>query len=216
MQVDTLVEADDTEETEPYVEPPLTPFSSMSDTEAHVNDTTQESTSASTPQTSGASSSNRSRSQQNTVKRPKTKNANAQKRQALLDLAHNALSCNVTEPEEEYQIVGKRLGYQLKGMAERQRTIAEKLISDVMFYAKMGKLTEDSAIHIPTYSRSHPISSVATNSNQAQCYVSYPPRTTQEQCSTYSILPLEVTQRQQSESSLPIGEFLHTYQPQDY
>lgn len=98
-----------------------------------------------TPHSSRVSTS-KSRNQQNTSKKRKKCNAIDQKKQELLDLAHKTLSNNNANTEEEYHIVGKRIGYLLKDVEGFQRIIAEKLISDVMFYAKMGKLTEHSSI----------------------------------------------------------------------
>ncbi|KAL1516195.1 hypothetical protein ABEB36_000114 [Hypothenemus hampei] len=57
---------------------------------------------------------------------------------------HNALRNN---DEDEYCVAGRRLSYQLKGLQDQQRFIAEKLISDVIFYARMKKLTETAVVH---------------------------------------------------------------------
>nr|CAD7568891.1 unnamed protein product [Timema californicum] len=52
------------------------------------------------------------------------------------------------ESADECEIVGKRFEYQLRGMNERQRIIADKLISDVMYYGRLGRLSEDSVLHL--------------------------------------------------------------------
>lgn len=147
FQVDALIETletDNEEEFETNKEAPLIPFSSVSDSEDQGNMNNNVTTNGS--QISSASSSRRYRQITSTNKRKK---ANIeQKKQELVDLAHKVLSNN-DDTDEEYHIAGKRIGYQLKAVEDRQRNIAEKLISDVMFYAKMGRLTEDTSINIP-------------------------------------------------------------------
>lgn len=65
---------------------------------------------------------------------------------------------NVTEPQEI--TFGKNVGQQLQDIEARQKIIAQKLISDVLFHAKLGNLTDSSLIslgyqpapyQIPTY-----------------------------------------------------------------
>lgn len=63
------------------------------------------------------------------------------------DLVHKTLTS--TEKDDEYAVAGKRFAFQLRGMEEKQRFIAEKLISDVMFYGRIGKLSEDATIYFP-------------------------------------------------------------------
>ncbi|KAJ8963041.1 hypothetical protein NQ314_005596, partial [Rhamnusium bicolor] len=134
--VDTL-ESDDTEE---GTEAPPALLSSAS--EAQLNLQQNENTTATsqnfsdaTPRTSRDSSYKSGSQSKGVIKRKKTNYAE-QKRQELANLAHTALSQNENN-EDEYTIAA----------------IAEKLISDVMFYAKMDKLTEDTSIHIPSYSQ---------------------------------------------------------------
>lgn len=56
----------------------------------------------------------------------------------------------LTAPDEdEYTVVGKRLAFQLRDMDGHQRFIAEKLICDVMYYGRLGRLSEGTSIHIP-------------------------------------------------------------------
>ncbi|CAD7077525.1 unnamed protein product [Hermetia illucens] len=50
--------------------------------------------------------------------------------------------------ESEFDVIAKRYSMQLRSLDETQRIIAEKLISDVMFYARLGKLRTTSAIAI--------------------------------------------------------------------
>lgn len=48
--------------------------------------------------------------------------------------------------EDEFATAGKRIGYQLKALTDHQRIIAEKLISDVIYFAKLDKLSENSQV----------------------------------------------------------------------
>lgn len=66
-----------------------------------------------------------------------------EKKMEVLNLARNVLE---KPDEDEYMVAGKRIGFQLKDLEPNQRIIAEKLISDVIFYGKTKKLTEDSRI----------------------------------------------------------------------
>lgn len=68
------------------------------------------------------------------------------KKKRFLDLANDTIMSLNTQPveEDECTVVGKRFAMQLRGMAEQQRILAEKIVSDVMYYGRMGKLTEDS------------------------------------------------------------------------
>lgn len=69
------------------------------------------------------------------------------KKAALVDLAHKAF----TEPElDEFDIVGKRFAFQLKKLEDGQRLIAEKLMSDILFYGAMGRLEEHCTINFPS------------------------------------------------------------------
>lgn len=53
--------------------------------------------------------------------------------------------CELVE-DDECVVTGKKLAFQLKRMDDHQRLIAEKLISDIMFYGGLGKLNEDVVI----------------------------------------------------------------------
>lgn len=81
------------------------------------------------------------------------------KKSNLMDLAHKALTRDDTT-EDKYQIFGKRIAYQFKELTEPQQTIAEKLISDVMFHAKLEKLTENSSVQNLTQPNNQPSYSV--------------------------------------------------------
>lgn len=108
-------------------------------------DDTQMSTPEGSRSVSRASTTS-SKTPANSRKRSKANMTNVDpKKEALLELAHATL----TSPEEdEYTVVGKRLAFQLKGMEDKQRLIAEKLIADVMYYGRMGRLSEDATISL--------------------------------------------------------------------
>lgn len=78
-----------------------------------------------------------------------------QKKAKLMELAHEALS----KDDDEYEITGKRIAFQLKDIAKPQRIIAEKLISDVIYYAKIDKLTKDSSVCNHSSSQFQPVKS---------------------------------------------------------
>lgn len=63
--------------------------------------------------------------------------------------------------EDEFDVTGKKIAFQLRSLDETQRIFVEKVISDAMFYGKLGRLTEGSKITetiaetaIPDYSES--------------------------------------------------------------
>jgi len=94
------------------------------------------------------------------------------KKHELLDLAHSQLT--TPEPEEdEYAVVGKRIAFQLKGMNEHQRLIAEKLVSDIMYYGRMAQLKEDALVNC-----SNPLTA---KHNYQYTSSGYHPNTTQPQ-----------------------------------
>uniref|UniRef100_A0A6P7GIB1 Uncharacterized protein LOC114343021 n=1 Tax=Diabrotica virgifera virgifera TaxID=50390 RepID=A0A6P7GIB1_DIAVI len=82
-------------------------------------------------------------------KLPKESSEIEAKKQRVLDLAYDALANDTNDEitENECTLAGKRIGYQLQRVEERQRIIAEKLISDVMFYARMGRLQENATVY---------------------------------------------------------------------
>lgn len=49
---------------------------------------------------------------------------------------------------DEWDIAGRRIGFQLRSLEFEQRIIAEKLISDVMFYARRKRLSENSSVEV--------------------------------------------------------------------
>lgn len=72
--------------------------------------------------------------------------------------------------EEEWEIIGKSIGIQLKDLNKNQLTIAQKLISDTIFYAKIGKLCEESCISL----RATQQCAVPTSSPHYQIQSPYP------------------------------------------
>lgn len=70
-------------------------------------------------------------------------------------------------PSEYY---GKAIGLQLKEMTKLQRCIAEKLISEVIFYGKLDKLSIQSSINLNSSA-----SPVPTSSMNISGYVSQSP-----------------------------------------
>ncbi|CAG2063878.1 unnamed protein product, partial [Timema podura] len=75
-----------------------------------------------------------------------------QKKARPAESERNASICQTAsrtfDSADECVIMGKRFEYQLRGMNERQRIIADKLISDVMYYGRLGRLSEDSGLHL--------------------------------------------------------------------
>lgn len=53
-----------------------------------------------------------------------------------------------TEDNGESEAFGKSIGLQLKHLDSMQRNIAEKLISEIIFYGRLAKLKVDSTINI--------------------------------------------------------------------
>ncbi|CAI6376459.1 unnamed protein product [Macrosiphum euphorbiae] len=53
-------------------------------------------------------------------------------------------SLGTSSEDDETSVIGKRFALQLKGMTEDQRLLSEKIISEVMYYGRIGKLTANS------------------------------------------------------------------------
>lgn len=93
---------------------------------------------SSTPSVSRSSSKKRPRSSQ-------------QKKDDLIDLAYQTLS-KTSEPEsrrppeDKFDIYGKKIAYDMRDIDRRQQIIAEKLINDVLYYAKLGSLTASASV----------------------------------------------------------------------
>lgn len=50
--------------------------------------------------------------------------------------------------EEDWEILGRSIGTQLRDLSKRQHTIATKLISDVIYHATLNNLSEDSFVSV--------------------------------------------------------------------
>lgn len=50
--------------------------------------------------------------------------------------------------DDDWTVIGKAIGVQIKNLDTKQSAIAQKLISDILFYAKLGKLSEESLIFV--------------------------------------------------------------------
>ncbi|XP_063629863.1 uncharacterized protein LOC134801264 [Cydia splendana] len=78
----------------------------------------------------------------------------AQKKQRIYSLLQkqesfvNAASQMLQRKEQAWEINGKAIGLQLYQLNTTQRTIAQKLISDTLFFGSLGKLTEESFISL--------------------------------------------------------------------
>ncbi|KAF9418831.1 hypothetical protein HW555_004498 [Spodoptera exigua] len=53
--------------------------------------------------------------------------------------------------EEDWEILGRSIGMQLRDVNQQQHIIARKLISDVIFYATLNKLSEESFVGVTTH-----------------------------------------------------------------
>lgn len=76
---------------------------------------------------------------------PKKQKTLRTKKTEFLNVASEAIQLLNTPPDQDNEctIVGKRFAFQLQSMTEEQRLIAEKIIADVMYYGRRGKLTEN-------------------------------------------------------------------------
>ncbi|XP_022191098.2 uncharacterized protein LOC111049359 [Nilaparvata lugens] len=70
------------------------------------------------------------------------------KKEAMFDSVQNLLSLS----KSEWVLIGKSLGLQLSQLNNDQQTIAQKLISDIIFYGKRQRLTDMSFINLASTS----------------------------------------------------------------
>lgn len=89
--------------------------------------------------------STNSTSNQNMFKKKK-KEAPLKQQQDILDKASGLMNTK----EEDWEILGRSIGMQLRDLNQRQHIIARKLISDVIFYATLDKLSEESFVGLTT------------------------------------------------------------------
>lgn len=83
-----------------------------------------------------------------------------QQQESLIESAQLLMS-KVDSPEDIY---GKTIGMQLIEMTKTQKCIAEKLISEVIFYGKLEKLTLSSSISLSGYANSYNYSTPSPSS----------------------------------------------------
>lgn len=109
--------------------------------------------------------------------------------------------------EEEWEVTGKSIGYRMKDLDIKQQAIAQKLISDILFYAKIGKLSEDSSISIsprPIYSTSVSPYSISSFSPASQHLFSSPmPSPSPEAQQTFSMPSPSPVQQQKFYNPVP-------------
>ncbi|XP_072945160.1 uncharacterized protein [Epargyreus clarus] len=75
------------------------------------------------------------------------------KQEKLLDAAQTLM----TRQDDDWEIIGKSIGVQLKNLSTHQQVIAQKIINDSLFYGKLGKLTDESSITLsPQHTVLHP------------------------------------------------------------
>lgn len=53
-----------------------------------------------------------------------------------------------THVDDKYDAMGKKMAFDLRSLSPDQLIFAEKLMSDVMYYAKLNKLNEDAVVSI--------------------------------------------------------------------
>lgn len=120
-----------------------------------------------------------------------------------MNLAEHAL----TTDEEEYMIAGKRIGYQLKAIAENQRIIADKLISDVIYYAKIGKLTENATVNCKAFANSaYDSSTLQPTTSQFQT-LGHPPPVSRQSRSYIDLQPPSTITQDYTVSQVESEEF---------
>lgn len=83
-----------------------------------------------------------------------------QQQQTLIESAQHLIS-KVDSPENIY---GKNICLQLTEITKTQKCIAEKLISEVIFYGKLEKLTLSSSISLSGYANSYNYSTPSPSS----------------------------------------------------
>lgn len=75
------------------------------------------------------------------------------RQERLLDSAQILM----TRQDDDWDIIGKSIGVQLKNLSTHQQSIAQKIINDALFYGKVGKLTDESIITLsPQHTASNP------------------------------------------------------------
>ncbi|KAK4887391.1 hypothetical protein RN001_003662 [Aquatica leii] len=121
----------------------------------------------------------------------------AQKKAKFLDVASTVVAA-VPPATSPYEQFGKSVACDLEPMDPHQRTIAQKLISDILYYGKLMRLTEHCSVNI------------AANIPQTPLYhhgrydLNYPPQQQRQTTSVY--LPPHTQRIQYTPSPLPSTE----------
>ncbi|XP_049848560.1 uncharacterized protein LOC126315258 isoform X2 [Schistocerca gregaria] len=89
--------------------------------------------------------------QQQTQESPSTCTKEAGQQQLVLDDVTSPL----TSKECEWEVIANSIGLQLKNLDTQQQDFAQKLISDVIFYGKRGKLSDSTTILLEPLDPSH-------------------------------------------------------------
>lgn len=71
------------------------------------------------------------------------------------ELLVDSINIPQTFKEYEWEIIAKSIGLQLKNLDSQQQDFAHKLISDIIFYGKRGKLSESTVILVEPHHPSH-------------------------------------------------------------
>lgn len=147
--------------------------------------------------------STNSTSNENMFKKKK-KEAPLKQQQDILEKASELLNTK----EEDWEILGRSIGMQLRDLNQRQHIIARKLISDVIFYATLNKLSEESFVGVTTHQSKAPYPwFTPSRSSSAQSEFHPPVRTSSPYQSPYPQSPnsplCNLPSQQQMQSSHP-------------
>lgn len=136
-----------------------------------------------TPQTSRSFQSSSSRKRSNTSTWTKKRDQFIEAGIRVLQQEGSQVDKNIPEPQEI--TFGKNVGQQLKDIEQRQKIIAQKLISDILFHAKLGNLHDSSMITL--------VPQPAAYQLQAASYIRQP-QVSQQTYSATANLPSTSTQ----------------------
>lgn len=112
--------------------------------------------------------------------RKRTRNSTwVKKKHQFLEASLKVLEKENIPPESELQEMtfGKNVDQQLQEVEHRQKIIAQKLISDVLYHAKLGNLTDSSFISRNYQSTAYPIDHTCRNKHTPNFQL--PPTTSQ-------------------------------------
>lgn len=114
------------------------------------------------------------------------------------------------EKLDEFDSFGKIIAIELRKLKDPHQSIAQKLMSDILFYSKMGKITEDTSIYVPMQNvRRTPVNSRFTSSSNTNVYEEFPVMDMPES----SNLPSSTTQQNLfDDPNMPLGHNNINYQ----